>query len=79
MIREVMDNIQLWSLLRKTPIVLQMDDRSTIKLEGIMEVVIVSNDYGNTLLTSWFCTLRLALGVMLLSKDDLDYQLLMLI
>lgn len=44
MTKEVMEKLQLQSLLWQTPTVLQMADRSTVQPEGILEDVIVSID-----------------------------------
>jgi hypothetical protein len=43
MMRETMESLGLTSL-RETPTILQLDDRSTIKPEGILEDIVISID-----------------------------------
>jgi hypothetical protein len=44
MTRDTMLNINMKELLRHTPIVLQLEDKSTFILEGVIEDLIVSID-----------------------------------
>jgi hypothetical protein len=43
-----------WTNLQQTPIVLQMADQSIIKLEGILEDVVISIDFGSIQHILWF-------------------------
>jgi hypothetical protein len=44
MTKDTLEKLELQTLLRQPPIVLQMVDRSTVKLEGMLEDIIVSID-----------------------------------
>jgi hypothetical protein len=41
---EVMENLNLHNLMHQTPTILQMDDRSVVKPEGILEDIVVTID-----------------------------------